>query len=169
MLGEDWDWSQHVVDHIELHASDYMASISFYATVLAPLGIPSWSEDSGGERLTCFTRVNVVDRHPPTRELHLCFVARSREEVEAFHGAGSRQDIAQTARPAIATTRRGTTRRSSSTPMTTTSRRSIGTWATPVIPDSQFSDDGAAGLEDHCRVNRSHATKLRESATDSTR
>ncbi len=38
--------------------------------------------------MTCFTRVNVGDRHPPTRELHLCFVARSREEVEAFHGAG---------------------------------------------------------------------------------
>ena len=88
MHSEDWDSSRHVVDHVELHASDYRASISFYATVLAPLGIPSWSEDSGGERVTCFTRVNVVDRHPPTRELHLCFVARSREEVEAFHGAG---------------------------------------------------------------------------------
>ena len=36
--------------------------------------------------------------------------------------------------------------------MTTTSRRSIGTWATPVIPDSQFSDDGAARLEGHCRT-----------------
>ena len=88
MHGEDWDWSRHVVDHVELHAGDYRASVSFYATVLAPLGIPSWSEDSGGEQLTCFTVLNVVDRHPPTRELHLCFVARSREEVEAFHRAG---------------------------------------------------------------------------------
>jgi predicted lactoylglutathione lyase len=38
--------------------------------------------------VTCFTRLNVVDRRPPTRELHLCFVARSREEVDAFHAAG---------------------------------------------------------------------------------
>lgn len=97
MHGEDWDWSQHVVDHLELHASDYRASISFYATVLKPLGIPSWSEDSGGEQITCFTRVNVVDRQPPTRELHLCFVARSREEVEAGYrsnGAPGYRDYA---------------------------------------------------------------------------
>ena len=88
MQSEDWDWSQHVVDHVELHASDYTESISFYATVLAPLGIPNWPEDWGSERVTCFTRVNVVDRHPPTRGLHLCFVARSRDQVEAFHRAG---------------------------------------------------------------------------------
>jgi catechol 2,3-dioxygenase-like lactoylglutathione lyase family enzyme len=88
MHEEDWDWSQHVVDHIELHASDYGASISFYETVLTPLRIPSWPEGSAGERMTSFARVTVVDRRPPTRELHLCFVARSREEVDAFHRAG---------------------------------------------------------------------------------
>ncbi len=60
----------------------------FYATVLAPLGIPSWSEDWDAERVMCFTRVNVVDRQPPTTDLHLCFVAKSREEVDAFHRAG---------------------------------------------------------------------------------
>jgi catechol 2,3-dioxygenase-like lactoylglutathione lyase family enzyme len=88
MAGEQWDWSRHVVDHLELHASDYDASIAFYETVLTPLGYPSWSEDSDQERLTCFTRVNIVDRQPPTRELHLCFVASSREQVDAFHQAG---------------------------------------------------------------------------------
>jgi catechol 2,3-dioxygenase-like lactoylglutathione lyase family enzyme len=88
MQAEEWDWSQHVVDHVDLHASDYEASASFYSTVLAPLGIPNWSEDSESERATCFTRVNVVDRRPPTRGLHLCFVARSRDEVDAFHRAG---------------------------------------------------------------------------------
>jgi predicted lactoylglutathione lyase len=62
--------------------------VRFYATVLAPLGIPSWSEDSDSERLMCFTRVNVVERKPPTTALHLCFVARSREQVDAFHRAG---------------------------------------------------------------------------------
>ena len=88
MSVDDWDWSQHVFDHVEVHASDYEASVSFYTTVLGPLGIPSWSEDSETERLTCFTRMNVVDRRPPTRDLHVCFVARSREQVDAFHRAG---------------------------------------------------------------------------------
>jgi len=85
---EEWDWSQHVVDHVEIHASDYNASVRFYATVLTPLGIPNWPEDSPSERLTCFTRVNVVDRRPATGGLHLCFVAQSREQVDAFHRAG---------------------------------------------------------------------------------
>jgi catechol 2,3-dioxygenase-like lactoylglutathione lyase family enzyme len=84
----EWDWSQHVVDHVDLHASDYEASVSFYRAVLEPLGIPSWSEDSDRERATCFTRVNVVDRQPATQGLHLCFVARSREQVDAFHRIG---------------------------------------------------------------------------------
>jgi catechol 2,3-dioxygenase-like lactoylglutathione lyase family enzyme len=88
MSVDDWDWSQHVFDHVEVHASDYEASVSFYKTVLGQLGIPSWSEDSETERLTCFTRMNVVDRRPPTRGLHICFVARSREQVDAFHRAG---------------------------------------------------------------------------------
>jgi catechol 2,3-dioxygenase-like lactoylglutathione lyase family enzyme len=88
-VGEQgWDWSQHVVDHVEVRAADYEVSVRFYATVLAPLGIPSWSEDSDSERVMCFTRVNVVERKPPTTGLHLCFVARSREEVDAFHRAG---------------------------------------------------------------------------------
>jgi catechol 2,3-dioxygenase-like lactoylglutathione lyase family enzyme len=76
------------VDHVEVHASDYDESVRFYTTVLQPLGIPSWPEDSEEERATCFTRVSVVERRPQTNELHLCFVARSRAEVEAFHRAG---------------------------------------------------------------------------------
>jgi hypothetical protein len=88
-VGEDaWDWSQDVVDHVEVHAADYDDSVRFYATVLMPLGIPSWNEDSDSERLTCFTRLNVVEREPPTTGLHLCFVARSPEQVDAFHRAG---------------------------------------------------------------------------------
>jgi catechol 2,3-dioxygenase-like lactoylglutathione lyase family enzyme len=88
-VGEQaWDWSQHVVDHVEVHAGDFDASVRFYATVLAPLGIPSSSEESESERLMSFARVNIVDRQPPTTGLHLCFVAASREQVDAFHRAG---------------------------------------------------------------------------------
>ena len=85
---EQFDWSQHVVDHLDLHASDYEASVRFYATVLEPLGIPSWPEGSDDERATCFTCVNVVDRRPATTNLHVAFVATSREQVDAFHAAG---------------------------------------------------------------------------------
>ena len=87
-LWEQWDWSTHLVDHLDLHAGDYEASVSFYAAVLEPLGIPHWPSGSATERATCFTHVNVVDRPPPTRGLHLCFVARSRAQVDAFHRAG---------------------------------------------------------------------------------
>ena len=85
---DEWDWLQHVVDHVELHASDYDESVRFYATVLTPLGIPSWLEDTEDERRRDFTRVSVVDRRPATTGLHLCFVAKSRDEVDAFHQAG---------------------------------------------------------------------------------
>jgi catechol 2,3-dioxygenase-like lactoylglutathione lyase family enzyme len=85
---DEWDWLRHVVDHVELHASDYDESVRFYATVLTPLGIPSWLEEDEDERRTDFTRVSVVDRRPATTGLHLCFVAKSRGEVDAFHQAG---------------------------------------------------------------------------------
>jgi catechol 2,3-dioxygenase-like lactoylglutathione lyase family enzyme len=82
---EEWDWSRRVVDHLDLHAGDFERSVLFYETVLGSLGIPKLYESDGE---ACFTHVNVVARTPPTRHLHLCFHARSREEVDAFHRAG---------------------------------------------------------------------------------
>jgi catechol 2,3-dioxygenase-like lactoylglutathione lyase family enzyme len=96
-----WDWSQHVIDHVEIHAGDFDASVRFYATVLAPLGIPFWREDFESERVMCFTRVNVVDRKPPTAGLHLCFVAASREQVDAFHRAGVEAGFRSNGAPGI--------------------------------------------------------------------
>jgi catechol 2,3-dioxygenase-like lactoylglutathione lyase family enzyme len=86
MAGLDWDWSRIVIDHVEVHAEDYDASVRFYEVVLAPLGIPKLAVEA--EDWTCFTNLNVVDRRPSTQNLHLCFSARSREEVDAFHEAG---------------------------------------------------------------------------------
>ena len=85
MGAHEWDWTRIVVDHIDVHASNYGASVRFYETVLASLGIPRISQS---EEATCFTNVNVVDRAPPTTNLHLCFHARSRKQVDAFHAAG---------------------------------------------------------------------------------
>jgi catechol 2,3-dioxygenase-like lactoylglutathione lyase family enzyme len=81
----DWDWTRRIFDHVEVSASDYAASVRFYETVLAELGIPRIGET---EDWTCFTNLNVVDRRPATANLHLCFIARSRDEVDRFHAAG---------------------------------------------------------------------------------
>jgi hypothetical protein len=35
----DWGWSRHVVDHLDVHASNYEESARFYATALEPLGL----------------------------------------------------------------------------------------------------------------------------------
>ena len=84
-MADEWDWSRPVVDHLDLHASDFATSVRFYETVVAPLGIPKLHEHEGE---ACFTHVNVVARTPPTTALHLCFHARSRADVDAFHRAG---------------------------------------------------------------------------------
>jgi catechol 2,3-dioxygenase-like lactoylglutathione lyase family enzyme len=81
----EWDWTRIVVDHLDVHASDYRESVRFYETALAPLGIPRIAET---DDWTCFTNVNVSRRMPPTTGLHLCFHARSREQVDSFHRAG---------------------------------------------------------------------------------
>lgn len=85
MCTEEWDWSRPVVDHLDVHAGDFARSVRFYETVLAPLGVPKLHEHDGE---ACFTHVNVVARTPATANLHLCFVARSRDEVDVFHRAG---------------------------------------------------------------------------------
>jgi catechol 2,3-dioxygenase-like lactoylglutathione lyase family enzyme len=82
---EQWDWTRTVVDHLDVHTSHYGESVHFYEIVLGPLGIPKlYERDSEA----CFTHVNVVDRQPPTSNLHLCFYARSKAEVDAFHATG---------------------------------------------------------------------------------
>ena len=82
---EEWDWSRTVVDHLDVCASDFSESVRFYETILAPLDIPKLYER---EDAACFTHVNVVAQTPPTKELHLCFYARSKDEVDAFHRVG---------------------------------------------------------------------------------
>ena len=67
-----WDWTRRVVDHLDLHASDFRESVRFYETVLEPLGIPKLYERDGS---ASFTHVNVVAQTPPTVNLHLCFWA----------------------------------------------------------------------------------------------
>jgi catechol 2,3-dioxygenase-like lactoylglutathione lyase family enzyme len=85
MSAESWDWSLRVFDHVDVHASDYAESVRFYETVLAPLGVPKLVVR---DDWTCFTNLNVADRQPATQNLHLCFFAREKGHVDAFHRAG---------------------------------------------------------------------------------
>jgi catechol 2,3-dioxygenase-like lactoylglutathione lyase family enzyme len=85
MKPEEWDWSRTVVDHLDLHATRFAESVRFYEAVLAPLGIPKLYQREG---VACFTHVNVTDAQPPTMNLHLCFQAGSKDEVDAFFAAG---------------------------------------------------------------------------------
>jgi catechol 2,3-dioxygenase-like lactoylglutathione lyase family enzyme len=99
MAAPSWDWTQHLFDHVDVFADDYDESVRFYEAVLPALGIPKLSEEVRGERAACFTRLNVVDRRPPTRDLHLSFRAGSRDEVDAFHRAGVDAGFRSNGRP----------------------------------------------------------------------
>ncbi len=98
MNSEAWDWSRRVVDHLDIHASDFPRSVQFYETVLAPLGIPKLYEH---EDSACFTHVNVVAQAPPTTNLHLCFHAGSRSDVDAFHCAGTAAGFRSNGEPGL--------------------------------------------------------------------
>jgi catechol 2,3-dioxygenase-like lactoylglutathione lyase family enzyme len=81
----DWDWERVVFDHLKLVVRDPAASVAFYKTVLAPLEIPPiWENERGAQ----FANLVVVGGDDPGGPIHFAFVARSREEVEAFHAAG---------------------------------------------------------------------------------
>ena len=86
MSVESWDWSRRVFDHIDIHASVYAESVRFYETALAPLGIPKLITHDG--EWTAFPNLDVANRQPATQNLHVCFYARSKEQVDAFHRAG---------------------------------------------------------------------------------
>ena len=85
MSAETWDWSLRLFDHVDVHAGDYRESVRFYETVLAPLGVPKLLER---DDWTCFANLNVAARRPATGNLHLCFYARTKDQVEEFHRAG---------------------------------------------------------------------------------
>jgi catechol 2,3-dioxygenase-like lactoylglutathione lyase family enzyme len=76
-----------VIDHVTLRVADFVASKAFYSTVLATLGHELAWEDSE-RRLAEWGDFSIAaDGKPLTRDVHVAFVAQSREEVEAFHRA----------------------------------------------------------------------------------
>jgi catechol 2,3-dioxygenase-like lactoylglutathione lyase family enzyme len=80
-----WDWNRIVFDHVKLTVSDPEASKAFYGTVLAALEIPPlWEDERGGQ----YANLVVVGPGEPSTPIHVGFVARTPEEVDAFHVAG---------------------------------------------------------------------------------
>ncbi|HEX4323552.1 MAG TPA: VOC family protein [Gaiellaceae bacterium] len=81
----DWDWERVVIDHVKLTVRDPEASKAFYRTVLATLEIPPlWENERGGQ----YANLVVVGAEEPNTPIHIAFVARTREAVDAFHAAG---------------------------------------------------------------------------------
>jgi catechol 2,3-dioxygenase-like lactoylglutathione lyase family enzyme len=81
----DWDWSRVVFDHVKLGVRDVEASKQFYRTVLGALDIqPLWESEGGAQ----YANLVLSGAAEVTAPLHIGFVARSREEVDAFHRAG---------------------------------------------------------------------------------
>jgi catechol 2,3-dioxygenase-like lactoylglutathione lyase family enzyme len=84
-MASDWDWSRVVFDHVKIGVRDAEASKTFYRTVLSALEIPPlWEGEHGGQ----YANLVVSTKAAPGGPIHIGFVARSRDEVDAFHRAG---------------------------------------------------------------------------------
>lgn len=78
-------------DHVKFGVRDFAASKAFYLQALKPLGVTvvtDWPPDGaelsqpGGQSSLC-----LYQTHEQPAHLHIAFVARSREQVDAFHAA----------------------------------------------------------------------------------
>ena len=94
----DWDWSRIVFDHVKIGVRDAEASKRFYATVLGALEIPPlWEADRGAQ----YANLVISGNAEVTAPLHIGFVARSREEVDAFHRAGVEAGFTDNGAPGV--------------------------------------------------------------------
>ena len=73
------------IDHVTVRVSDFAASRAFYETVLAPLGLADPYLGSGFIEWGDFSIAEAGLGGAVTRDLHIAFVAASREQVDAFH------------------------------------------------------------------------------------
>jgi hypothetical protein len=130
-------------DHVTIRVSDLDASRRFYELALATLGFDDMYVGESFPEWNDFSISEAGDDKPPTRNLHVAFVAPSREAVDdwwrVMTGATTRRSTSSTAShspPGTTTTGRPvsgpsitpvTTVRSSSTPAAATSRPSVTT------------------------------------------
>jgi catechol 2,3-dioxygenase-like lactoylglutathione lyase family enzyme len=79
-----WDWSRVVFDHVHLRVADLQRSRAFYAAALEPLRVPLLLDTPD---LVQFANLALSAETAPSTGVHVAFVARSRDEVDAFHAA----------------------------------------------------------------------------------
>jgi catechol 2,3-dioxygenase-like lactoylglutathione lyase family enzyme len=77
-----------VFDHVGIRVADRAASERFYTTVLAALGIEPSHIGGVYAEWNDFSLAAVDDAHPPTRGLHVAFVAPTRAHVDSAWRAG---------------------------------------------------------------------------------
>jgi catechol 2,3-dioxygenase-like lactoylglutathione lyase family enzyme len=75
-------------DHVTIRVTERRASERFYDTVLAVLGIDRTYRTRSFSEWQDFSLAEAEAEHPPTRRLHVGFVASSRERVDEFWQAG---------------------------------------------------------------------------------
>jgi catechol 2,3-dioxygenase-like lactoylglutathione lyase family enzyme len=76
-----------VLDHVTIRVSNFEASRAFYSTVLEPLGHELAWEDSERQVAEWGDFSIAADGKPLTRDAHVAFAAKNREEVDEFHRA----------------------------------------------------------------------------------
>ena len=76
-------------DHVTIRVTDRGASERFYESVLAELGIDETYRTRTFSEWNDFSVTGADDADPPTRRLHVGFVAPSRDHVDAFWRAGT--------------------------------------------------------------------------------
>jgi catechol 2,3-dioxygenase-like lactoylglutathione lyase family enzyme len=101
-----------ILDHIGINVSDYDRSKAFYTKALAPLGITvvmEFGKGAGfgrdkkpdfwvGQGATSFQKPEQIATITP---IHVCFAARSRAEVDAFHAAAIAAGGSDNGKPGI--------------------------------------------------------------------
>jgi catechol 2,3-dioxygenase-like lactoylglutathione lyase family enzyme len=86
-------------DHVTIRVVDRSASERFYDTVLAPLGVDRTYRTRWFSEWQDFSLTGADDEDPPTRRLHVAFIAPSREQVDDFWRAGIEAGYADDGRP----------------------------------------------------------------------
>jgi len=76
-------------DHVTIRVSDRAASLRFYETVFATIGIELTSSGEGYAEWDDFSLAQASSEKPVTRRLHIGFSAPSRQHVDAFWRAGT--------------------------------------------------------------------------------
>lgn len=78
-----------MLDHLAIRVADLEESERFYATTLAVLGVETTRRTADRVEWGDFHLVAASPERPPTRHLHVGFVAPSREHIDEFWRAGT--------------------------------------------------------------------------------